>query len=367
MKGLDFKQFKKVSSDDNSTTLQHPKGHKIVVAHKALSPKMRGELEALELHMADGGQVPDKKPKEDKGPKINQQAAKDFEKGFQNSGGLKFEEWGKNLKNALGMANGGVVEDLSANSSHMPAKAPDSPDAIAADVTAAQPPASDPSLLKKRELYNQMIDQQMGNNIDPYAVDFAQTQKFGVKGEEPKSFNASAWTQAEQAYQTQQQEEAAKAQQAQAKLAQDNQARIAAGLAPIQPEGSQGPAPASQPPQGLAESGLASAQQPAAQPQSSLGMAEDSAATQQKAGIMAEAEALARQGRNEAKVLNEQITRQQEAMVRTEQHFAEIEKERQAFSQDLMNSHIDPNRFMANKSTLGKIATVIGLSLGGIG
>ncbi len=40
-------KFKKLSSDKHSTTLIHPGGHKIVIAHKSLSPKMKAGLEAL--------------------------------------------------------------------------------------------------------------------------------------------------------------------------------------------------------------------------------------------------------------------------------------------------------------------------------
>lgn len=58
---INFKHFKKIESDENTTTLMHPKGHKVVVAHKALSKKLREQLSALESHipkkMANGGMV----------------------------------------------------------------------------------------------------------------------------------------------------------------------------------------------------------------------------------------------------------------------------------------------------------------------
>lgn len=54
---LDFKKFKKVSADENMTVLQHDKGHKIHIAHKSLEPKMRKQLEKMEMHYADGGFV----------------------------------------------------------------------------------------------------------------------------------------------------------------------------------------------------------------------------------------------------------------------------------------------------------------------
>lgn len=39
--------FKKVSREGNTTTLQHPSGHELVINHSTLSPKLRGEIEAL--------------------------------------------------------------------------------------------------------------------------------------------------------------------------------------------------------------------------------------------------------------------------------------------------------------------------------
>jgi hypothetical protein len=57
MKGLNLSQFKKLSSDDKSTTLKHPEGHKIVIAHHALSPQHKKELAELPKHYASGGDV----------------------------------------------------------------------------------------------------------------------------------------------------------------------------------------------------------------------------------------------------------------------------------------------------------------------
>jgi hypothetical protein len=59
--------WKKVHADEHFTTLEDSRGHQMRVAHKALSKKMRKDLEALECpepaKMADGGQVPDNSKK----------------------------------------------------------------------------------------------------------------------------------------------------------------------------------------------------------------------------------------------------------------------------------------------------------------
>lgn len=78
---LDLAKFKKQSSDKHSTTLVHPDGHSIVVAHKALSPKMRAQLVEMEASapqkFESGGNVTS-----DKSPGINKKAAAEFVAGF---------------------------------------------------------------------------------------------------------------------------------------------------------------------------------------------------------------------------------------------------------------------------------------------
>lgn len=53
-----LKNFKKMSSDKQSTTLKHGDGHELKIAHKGLSKKMRDDLEKLPLHFDGGGDVP---------------------------------------------------------------------------------------------------------------------------------------------------------------------------------------------------------------------------------------------------------------------------------------------------------------------
>lgn len=57
---LNFSKFKKVKSDKGSTTLKHPRGHTITIAHNSLTPKLRGELAALSTEKPqnyDGGGI----------------------------------------------------------------------------------------------------------------------------------------------------------------------------------------------------------------------------------------------------------------------------------------------------------------------
>jgi hypothetical protein len=56
--GMDLSAFKKVKSDDKTTTLRHAKGHEIRIAHKSLTPKLKGMLDGLQM-FAEKGDVED--------------------------------------------------------------------------------------------------------------------------------------------------------------------------------------------------------------------------------------------------------------------------------------------------------------------
>jgi hypothetical protein len=53
---LDLSKFKKVGSDAKSTTLKHPEGHEIRIAHATLGPELKAKLHALP-HFDLGGQT----------------------------------------------------------------------------------------------------------------------------------------------------------------------------------------------------------------------------------------------------------------------------------------------------------------------
>lgn len=58
MRGLNLKSFKKVAEDENSATMMHKDGHKIVIAKKQLPALHKKQLEKLPMHKyAKGGEV----------------------------------------------------------------------------------------------------------------------------------------------------------------------------------------------------------------------------------------------------------------------------------------------------------------------
>ena len=52
---INFSKFHKVECDDNCTTLEHPNGHQIKIAHNKLAPELKKELASLPVKMAKGG------------------------------------------------------------------------------------------------------------------------------------------------------------------------------------------------------------------------------------------------------------------------------------------------------------------------
>lgn len=51
---MDLSKFRKIKEDKASATLQHPQGHEITIAKNGLSKKLKSDLAALPMHLADG-------------------------------------------------------------------------------------------------------------------------------------------------------------------------------------------------------------------------------------------------------------------------------------------------------------------------
>jgi hypothetical protein len=115
MKGLDLRKFKKLHSNEHTTTLKHPDGHEIKIAHKGLKEGMRKSLDELPK-FSNGGIVEsviktvkssmteEPKPKKDVRP-LDKQKAKDFSSVFNTD---KYAHGGE----VQGYANGGYVSVL---------------------------------------------------------------------------------------------------------------------------------------------------------------------------------------------------------------------------------------------------------------
>lgn len=299
---FDLSKFKKVASDKHSTTLEHPDGHKLHIAHSSVAPKLREQLSALPLHeskhsdkekpskkskeekepeqkMAEGGRVK-KNPKDDV-QEINPEKAKAFVKGATEPG-WKQDYWG-NIKKSIGMADGGQIKEKKDDSFNKAGKVisesgkgdagkqvkesfkkalgfaeggtvieeEKAKDPVVVNVQAPPTqdvgqPVEDKSLNRRRELYNQEIT----GNFNQGAVNNMPGMTFGPGGELPSEFNAEAWNRAQQRFSQEQTNNNLSQQKAQVDIESQNIARAQAGLPPI-PVPSNPDANAKIPPQAL--------------------------------------------------------------------------------------------------------------------
>lgn len=88
---------------------------------------------------------------------------------------------------------------------------------------------------------------------------------------------------------------------------------------------------------------------------------------QQKAGLKQEAAATGALGQEQAKQLENQNQQMAARQMSYEQRIQALDQKRQEFVQDIQEQKINPNQYYDNLSTGGKISTLVGLVLGGIG
>jgi hypothetical protein len=383
---LDLSKFKRVSSDNQTTTLRHEHGHEVKIAHGALSPKLRGNLAALPQHEepkgkpsaarfkeAQGGEVRQSNPKLEESKKVPHYAeGGETDQEFYDSEADKLESSGdaKGANAIRGYPTPSPTPKPMAEGGD-PA-APIQVDAVNGydDATpptpeAPQAPQVAPQQADMRRLYNQAVMVPTGKG------QMAQPGKaFGPNGEAPQNFDSAAWNQAKGAYETEQAQRGQQQKEAAQQGAMDAKARQEAGLPPATPTQAANDAlPPAQGQPSQPTSAQPTGQQGAGDPfgtqatmnafQTGLGEA--------KAGLAGEARALGAQGAAEAATLEQDVQKRQDAQANYQDHFDKLDQERQNFQQDLINQHIDPGHYLASIGTVGKISTGIGLILGGMG
>lgn len=494
---FDYRRFKKIDSDEHSTTFQHPKGHKITVAHKGLSPKIRGELAALPTFKADGGEI---SPKEDdvdvkimkqrgvydanspeeklvnnlktnagafmgsmapvaaegeaisaasgrpafmksappayaasEAPgattpnsvdsirtamnqeyeanglsnnfkKLQQKLSGMFDKGYADGGKVNkmadgggattksandigttrsytAEEWAaknkdkpesgsdeefeknvKDVKQYMNYAEGGEAEpaaqyDKEGEKGHTTN--------IYVGGTAPQDSQqTDPAIAREKELYNQQVMNPLTLGTGQAPLHKGETFNPEQPEQEPANFDPEKFKEAESEYKG---EEANKAQGIK-QTVEGNKVRERAGLSPIpvpenpSPTDAATAAPSPDVTAGAKQLGI---NDPYGTEAYYQGM--QAGIGEQKAGISGEAAAQTQLGQQTAQALNEQVQQQQEARRDYQTHFNDLNQERQNFLQDIKNQHINPDHYLNSMGTGQKVATGIGLILGGLG
>lgn len=332
---LDLSKFKKVKSDASSTTLHNGKGLEFKIAHKALKPEMRQQLDRLP--MAEGGMISNSS---------NQKGAM-----RENYKQKKIQRY------AFGMQVDGGSDPAPVGNTQI------------------------------QDIYNQQASINSAKQFNP-APDMApdadvqdDSNRMFVNGQAPQNFDSRAWVQAEQMAQQKAAADAAAANSARTSALQENAIRARAGLPGVAVPAI--PSQTGQPLQvadnSMAGLGVADSRMPASDQNGApsggndpWGMeqatnAQIAALGEQKQGALGTAKALGNLGSQQAGVEQGYQTQAQQNMNSYNQANSQLTQERQGLTQDIQNGHIDPQHYINSMSTGGRILQGIGLILGGMG
>lgn len=319
---LDTKKFKKIAYDKHFTTMQHEDGHTLKVAHAPLHPKMREQLAALPLteakpkKMADGGKVEPKK--ESDNDKIGKGLSQDPTTNPKAKAVMD-----------LFKANGGEVGPTLGSMIGYPGSPTTAPKKMA-DGTPDEPvqPESQPMMTPMAAPAQAPVV--VNVNSGPSGGSMGPT---GGPGPQPsqgvnEQTGATAPTAPPQA------------------VAPIPQPSPTPQMTPEAP-----PAPGANDPYGVNATSEAFGQ----------GIAE------KQAGILGESAAQSSEGMGQAAALQQQVAAQQQQVADYQSHYKDLEDERSHFMHDVENQHIDPKHYQSTMGVGNKIATAIGMILGGFG
>lgn len=293
---FNMKGWKKHAQDADHTILKNADGHELRIAHKALRPEHRKELLSLTSEkMADGGEVDKKAPESSSSPKIDPKKAKEVQEGATESG-FQPKKWLSNVKEGLGYADGGEVDDSASLVTPQADASTDQDAASSADQGPAIPVGSLPQVPTQ------------GIESDPRDIKALENKVVAEK--EP-------------------------------------------GLVPNAAQTVAAPLPGNQ-----------------AQPADPYGLQAQQATTQeglqqQEKGLTGQAKAEGEAATKAADLYKAKAKGEVSALSDIQKHYNDYQKEANAVIADLKGSTIDPNHYWNNKSVGSKIATVIGLMLGG--
>lgn len=324
--GLDLSKFKKISSDAKHTTMLHPDGHTIKISNTMISPKLRGELAAMEMHerpskkrpvkMTQGGVVKydmegrpvpqEEKETKSLGERVNYPGAQASPKPVKMARG--------------GLPTVGAPKDESEGEN------------ISITLPADRLPEIPSDLINPNPGSRAMANNPQEISPELAAVSRANELPYGVTPEAVGQMQSSAQPQAASIY-----------------------GRPPQSVPPMMAQASSSPMAAA------SQSGMANeASKPAAD-----GL--DSAVNMQMAGINAEAKAVGDASNAKAQALKEGRAEQENNLAYLK---GESEKVLRASNDAIMalkEHKIDPNRYFSNMGVGQRISTGIGLILGGLG
>lgn len=347
---LNLKDWKKIEDNDSHTILRNKDNHELKIAKKSLSKSLKSQLSDLP-HFDDGGTV---------APNLNPDKLKTFQaNSVFNSQGEKPPTPEKPAQltsyNADDVdhtvqkkAEGGAIDPLPQSES-----AQDSPEQIAAD--ASQAPALPQATPQSSSEY---IGSVLGHALRHLASGVASDVSGGVKklGSDInsnviapiKSFGNAAMGN----------DEAPPTDGTPAKLMSADGGEPQ----PPQPVSNIPPTNDQAQPADAAPSQDPGQQQPMNQvpdPNAGFGMGMKAADIESKAQQQ--------QAQTNQNLLQHQYEQERSFQASSKEHLDEIQNQSQALIEDINNSHIDPNKFLGDMGTPKRLATGIGLILGGIG
>lgn len=331
---FDLKDFKKVQENNKGITLEHKKGHKISIAKTGISDNLKSQFASMPLHQAD--------PKEE---------VQSQDPGF------------------LDQASD-YVKNIFANTS---------------EPEQAQEPIQNymnPDIKAKRDIYNQKEQaKQMVFGTNPMFGFGKGNSTFGPNGEQPENLDVPAWQAVNSTYEAEKAADQARkqvaAKDANQAAIEENVARQQAGLPPIAIP----PAPAQQQNAGpdyqkanFGNQGFGQAQTsseaitPASKSDFEKYMNQYQQGYQkQLGGIEQQEKAEGEQGSALQQAAQDQISQINELNKHQQDAFNDLNKERQSLMHDIQNGQINPQHYVENMSTPGKVSTAIGILLSGAG
>lgn len=314
----EFAKLKKIMSDRNKTVLRHPDGHELHISHNTINPQDAQKLMNHPAHFDDGGQV---QSFDTKAPPV-------------------------------------MSVDPSQAAVAVPVPVP---------VQAPNPAVEQYGQLKQKYINDQVSKAAMsktGGEIYPDnpqlnsdADKFATNQLFLQKQQQD---NAQA---------DQQNQMLLKAQDTQALNAQKSALGLPTVELPKEVQDAMNQKIAN-PAQTTPGANIQQASMPQQQDQDFTGSTDYMNTLQkgiqgQQAGLFGEAQAMQKAGQQESGIANQYAGQMQQQMNSYQKKQDALEGERQNFINDVQQGHIDPDRYIKNMSTGSKLASGIGLILGG--
>lgn len=349
MKGLDLSKFKKVSSDRNTTTLRHEHGHEIRLAHIALSPNTRRQLDRLPTHgdqqFESGGSVASDPSLESETPDVEYTNGEPRYKGRLLR---QPEAYGNAKANEANKKN----EKTNAQEEQYAEGTTDAPvgeEPNASDASTGQPVHITINNAPQPQDQSPTIMQRVGQAaaLNPAALPLQAANFLGRAGNAMAPAASRMVDQGVQGFRSGVTGE---------QMPVGGEASAAADAS--QPTASQPMAPAAAPQDGM---------QTPPKLQDMPDLSAGQVYKQGMAGIQGEKAAAQGQARDTLKAQREHVNDLVQLQQEYQQNLREKMQDVTSAIQDFSDGHINPDHFMESKSAAGKVSTAIGLVLGGLG